>query len=50
MKVGETYLCPNCNHQFKSTKQILDEWKKGIDAGRSLIDFLSALSDEEEEY
>jgi len=42
-KVGETFLCPNCNYQFKSTKQIIEEWKKGIEVASEFIDLLSSL-------
>jgi len=42
-KVGETFLCPNCNYQFKSTRQIIEEWKKGIEVVSEFIDFLSSL-------
>lgn len=42
-KVGEIFLCPNCNYQFKSTKQIIEEWKKGIEVASELIDLLSSF-------
>jgi predicted RNA-binding Zn-ribbon protein involved in translation (DUF1610 family) len=44
-KVGEMFLCPNCSHQFKSTKQIIEEWKKGMDVASEFIDFLSSLEE-----
>lgn len=34
--------------QFKSTQQILDEWKKGIDTARSLFDLLSSFDTDED--
>lgn len=48
-KVGDMFLCPNCANQFKSTKQIIEEWKKGVDVAGSLFDLLSSFSNEEEE-
>lgn len=42
-KVGETFLCPNCNHQFKSTKQRIEEWEKGFAVASEIIDFLDSL-------
>jgi len=48
-RVGDVFLCPNCNHQFKSTKQIMEEWKKGIDTAKSLLDLLSSFGQEEED-
>jgi len=42
-KLGEAFICPNCNHQFKSTKQIIEEWKKGIEVAYDALDLLNSL-------
>jgi len=44
-KVGKAFFCPNCNHQFKSTKQIMKEWETGIETAHKFIDFLKSLEE-----
>ena len=44
-KVGEVFICPNCNHQFKSTKQIIEEWNKGIEVASKVFDLLSSFEE-----
>jgi len=48
-KVGDMFLCPNCSYQFKSTKQRIEEWNKGVKIVKDGIDLLKSLSGEEEE-
>jgi len=47
-KVGDIFLCPNCNHQFKSTKQIIEEIGKGIKTAKDFLDFLNSLESNED--
>lgn len=42
-KVGKIFLCPNCNYQFKSTRQRIEEFEKGIEAASNLLELLESL-------
>ena len=44
-KVGKTFFCPSCSHQFESTRQIMEDWEKGIETAHKFIDLLKSLEE-----
>jgi len=40
------FLYPTYSHQFKSMKQVIDEWNKGAETVSKILDLLSRISDE----